>query len=81
LLVTSESRIELLVLWILLDGADGSNGGSLGSNLVLESNREQVSLLGGEIFVLGLNYLSKVFNHVVESLGLLSDSSHEDALF
>jgi len=40
LLVLGKSIRELLVLWVLLDGADGSNCGSFRSNLVLESNRE-----------------------------------------
>jgi len=36
-LVSSKSVIELLVLGVLLDGGDGSNGSSLGTNLVFES--------------------------------------------
>ena len=49
LLVLSETFVELLVLWVLLDGTDSSNGGSLGANLVLETDGKQVSLLSGEI--------------------------------
>jgi len=49
LLVLSESCVELLVLWVLLDGTDSSNGGSLGADLVLETDGKQVSLLSGEI--------------------------------
>jgi hypothetical protein len=70
-----------LVLWILLDGADGSNGGSLGANLVLETNREEVSLLGGEVLVLVLDDLLKVVNHIVESFGLLGNSGHKNVFF
>jgi hypothetical protein len=36
-LIPSESIVELLVLGVLLDGGDGSNGSSLGTNLVFES--------------------------------------------
>jgi hypothetical protein len=49
LLVLSETFVELLVLWVLLDGTDSSNGGSLGADLVLETDGKQVSLLSGEI--------------------------------
>ena len=37
LLVGLEGITELLILWVLLDGTDGSNGTSVGSNLVLET--------------------------------------------
>jgi pantoate kinase len=70
-----------LVLWILLDGADGSNSGSLGADLVLESNREEVSFLGGEVLILVLDNLLKVVNHIVESLGLLGNSGHKNVFF
>ena len=39
-LILSKGITKLGVFWVLLDGADGSNGGSLGSDLVLESNRK-----------------------------------------
>ena len=81
LLVVSEAGSELRVLGVLLDGADGPDGSSLGSNLVLESNRKEVSLFGGEVLVLTLDHKLEVVNHVVESLGLLSDSGHKDVLF
>jgi hypothetical protein len=73
--------LELCVLWVLLDGADGPDGGSLGSDLVLESNGEEVSLFGGEVFLFALNNLVKVEDHVVESFGLFSNSSHENVFF
>jgi len=81
LLVALEGLVELLVLWILLDGADGPDGGSFGSDLVLESDGKQVSLFGGEVLVLALNNLVEVKDHVVESLGLLGNSGHENVLF
>jgi hypothetical protein len=37
-LVPAKTVIEFLVLWVLLDGRDGSNCSSLGANLVFESN-------------------------------------------
>ena len=38
LLVDGKGLVELGVLGVLLDGTDGSNGSSLGSNLVLETD-------------------------------------------
>jgi hypothetical protein len=38
LFVVSESTTEFLVLWVLLDGTDGSDGTSVGTDEVLESN-------------------------------------------
>jgi hypothetical protein len=81
LLVLGESIIKFGVFWVLLDGRDGSNGGSLGSNLVLETNREEVSLFGGEILALGFDNSLEVLDHIVESLGLLGNSGHENVLF
>jgi hypothetical protein len=49
LLVLGESITKLLIFWILLDGADGTNGASLRSDEVLETNREQVSLIDREV--------------------------------
>ena len=81
LLVSSESLVEVGVLRILLDCGDGPDGGSLGSDLVFEPNREQVSLLSGEVLSLLLRDLVQVVDHVVESLSLLGDSGHENVLF
>jgi hypothetical protein len=52
LLVLGETVVELRVFWVLLDSADGSNSGSLRSNLVLKSNRQKVSLLSCEVLAL-----------------------------
>jgi hypothetical protein len=81
LLVSQESIIELLVLWILLNSADGSNGGSLGSDLVFETDRQKISLFSGEVLGLVLNDFIKIKDHVVKSFGLLSNSSHENVFF
>jgi len=80
-LVGLKGIVELGVLWILLDGADGSNGGSFGSDLVLETDREKISLLSGEVVILGLDDLLQVGDHVIKPLGLLSNSSHKNMLF
>ena len=81
LFVGTESIIEFGVFWVLFDGGDGSNGGSLGSDLVLESNGEEVSLFSGEILDLGFDNSLEVFDHIVKSLGLLGNSGHENVLF
>ena len=81
LLVGGEAVVELLVFWVLLDGADSPDGRSLRSNLVLESNGKEVSLLGGEVLVLVLDNLLKVEDHIVESFSLLGDSGHENIFF
>jgi len=81
LFVIKESFVELLVFWVLLDGADGSNGSSLRADLVLETDGKKVSLLSGEILGLALNNLLEEGDHVVESLGLLSNSGHEYVFF
>ena len=81
LLVGRETIVKLLVLWVLLDGADGSNSGSLGADLVLETNGKEVSLLGGEVLVLVLNDLLEVKDHIVESFGLFGDSGHKNVFF
>ena len=80
-LVGAEGFVELGVFWVLLDSADGSNGGSLGSDLVLETNGKEISLLGGEVLCLGFDDFLEETDHVVESLGLLSHSGHENLFF
>jgi len=80
-LVGTESIVELGILWVLLDGTDGSNSGSLGTDLVLETNREEVSLFSGEVITLGFDNSLEVTDHIVESLGLLGNSSHENVFF
>jgi len=81
LLVLAKGIVELGVFWVLLDGTDGSNGSSLGTNLVLESNGEKVSLFGSEIVVFAFDNGNEVLDHIVESLGLLGNSGHENILF
>jgi len=80
-LVGGQGFVELRIFWVLLDGADGSNGGSLGTDLVLETNREEVSLFGGEVVTLRFDNFLEVMDHIVKSLGLLGNSGHENVLF
>ena len=51
-LVGGKSISEFLVLWILLNSSNCSDGSSLWSNQVFESNWQKVSLINGEIFSL-----------------------------
>ena len=81
LFVLSKSIIELLILWILFDGTDSSNSSSLRSNLVLKSNRKEVSLFSSEVFIFVFDNLLKILDHIIESLGLLGNSGHENKLF
>jgi len=81
LLVSGEAIVEFGVLWVLLNSTDGSNSGSLGADLVLETNREEVSLLSGEVITLRFDNSLEVIDHIVESLGLLGNSGHENVLF
>ena len=81
LFVGEETVVELLVFWVLLDGTDGSNGSSLRADLVFETDGKKVSLLSGEILGLALHNLLKETDHIVESLGLLSNSGHENIFF
>ena len=81
LLVLGESLRILGVFWVLLDGADGSNSSSIGSNKILETNGQKVSLLGGKVFLFRCNNFLEEVNHIVELLSLLGNSSHENVLF
>jgi hypothetical protein len=49
--------------------------------LVLEPNGEEISFFGGEVFTFGLDNLLEIMNHIVESLGLLGNSGHENVFF
>ena len=81
LLVGSEGIRELGVLGILLDGSNGAASGSLGRDKVLEGNREEVSLVGGNFSTLLLEDIGEEFNHIFESFGLLGNSGKEYLLF
>jgi len=81
LLVLRKPCGEFLVLGVLLDGADRSNGGSFRANLVLEPNREKVSLFGGEVLILVRDNFLEVCDHIVESFSLFGDSGHKNIFF
>jgi hypothetical protein len=72
-----------LVLGVLLDGTNGSNCTSVGSNLVLESDGKKVSLVDGKVIrpTLGRDGLLKETNHIIEFLGLLGNSGQKDFFF
>ena len=48
-LVGGESGVVLAVLGVLLNGSDSAASGSLGRDEVLEGNRDEVALVGGDI--------------------------------
>jgi len=80
-LVTGKGFIEFRVFWVLLNGADGSDGCSLRADLVLETNGEKVSLFSSEIVRLAFDNFLEETDHVVKSLGLFGNSGHENVLF
>jgi len=72
--------LRSLGLFLLLNGADGSPGSSSGSNGVLESNGEEVSLFNAE-FLAEAGNLLHVVKHVFESFGLLRELGEVDEFF
>ena len=81
LFVCCECLTEFRVFWVLLNGADGSNGSPVSADKVLETYRHEVSLLGGEIISFLINNFVKVIDHVLEFFSLLGNSGHENAFF
>ena len=80
-LVAAEGVSKLLVFGVLLDGSDGSNGTSLGSDEVFKSDRKEVPLVDGEVLsVLGLNGVLEELDHVLKPLGLFRNSRQKDLL-
>jgi hypothetical protein len=79
--VASECISIFGVLGILLDGGNSAACGSLGTDKVLESDGEEVTLIGGDLSTLSVEDLSEEVNHVFEALGLLSDTGEENVLF
>jgi hypothetical protein len=79
-LVGGESFSELGVLRVLLDSGNGAASGALGRDQVLESDGDEVALIGRDVSALDVEDGLEVGNHVVEALGLLGDASEEDVL-
>ena len=80
-LVFEEVGVELRVLGVLLDGRDGAASGSLGRDKVLEGDGKEVALVGVDgAALLGEDILEEV-DHIVEALGLLSDTGEENLAF
>jgi hypothetical protein len=81
-LVHLQGVVEFGILGVLLNGTDGADGTTLGTDEVLEANREEVALVDGEVLiVLGLDGLLEELDHVLKSLSLLGNSSEENFFF
>ena len=70
----------LLVLLVLLDGGNGSDGGSLRRDQVLEGDREQVPFVVREARSLLLYHGAQEVYHVLVPLRLFGHAGHEDVL-
>ena len=80
-LVGGERGVVLLVLGVLLNGGNSAAGGSLGTDKVLESDGEEVALIGGDVSTLLLEDLGQEGDHVFKSLGLFSNAGKENLFF
>jgi len=80
-LVSGKSGGILGVLGVLLDGSDGAACGSLGADEVLESNGEEVTLIGGDLGALGVKDKAEELDHIFKALGLFSNTGKENVLF
>lgn len=69
-----------LGLLLLLDGGDGSPGGSARANSVLVGDGEKVAFLDGKLLT-RLDDLLHGFEHILESLGLLGNLGEVDVFF
>ena len=80
-LVAQERRVELGVLGVLLEGADGAACGALGADQSLEGDLEEVALVGVDRAAFLLEHCLHEVEHVLEELRLLGDSREEYFLF
>jgi len=79
LVVLDEGEVSgVLALLLLLDGGDGSPGGTSGPDGVLVGDGEEVSLFDGQLVVEVEDDLLDVVEHVLESFGLFADLGHID---
>jgi len=72
---------EFGVLGVLLNGGNGSAGGALGADEVLEGDGEEVAFIGGDIGTLLIHYLLELVNHVLEALSLFGNTGKENVFF
>jgi hypothetical protein len=80
-LVGKKCGIELGILGVLLDCGDSSACGALAADKVLEGDGEEVALVGVDsATLLGEDGL-KELDHILEALGLLSNTGEENFLF
>jgi len=80
-LVGSKCAGKLGVLGVLLNSSNGSAGSTLGTNQVLESDREEIAFIGGDIGTLDIENFRKEVNHVLEAFCLFSNTSQENLFF
>ena len=82
LLVSTQCVSKLLILGVLLNGANGPDRTSLWSNQIFEPYRKQISLINGKIFSsLLLNSFFQESDHVFKSLSLFCNSGKEYLFF
>ena len=80
-LVRGKSRSILGVLGVLFDGGDSAASGSLGGDQVLEGNREEVTLIGGDFGTFGVENDTKELDHIFEAFSLFGNAGKEDVFF
>ena len=80
-LVRGKSRSILGVLGVLFDGGDSAASGSLGGDQVLEGNREEVTLIGGDFGTFGVENNTKELDHIFEAFSLFGNAGKEDVFF
>jgi len=76
-LLKERKVLAALGFFLLFNGADGSPGGSARSDGVLVGDGEKVSFFDGE-FLLKVDNLFHVVEHILESFGLLGELGHVD---
>ena len=80
-LVGEKGGIELGVLGVLLDSGNSAASSAFAGDEVLESDGEEVTLIGVDTASLGCEDFVEEINHVFEALSLLSNSGEENLLF
>jgi hypothetical protein len=71
-----------LVFWVLLNRTDGTDGTTLRTDEVFETNRKEVAFINSKVFTsLEVDGLFKELDHVIKTFSLLGNSSQKDLLF